>query len=103
MPICQSLESTQPSFVALDFKAAVSGYSHDLPSQMIDVVDVAWAFDNPFSHKTYILVAQNAMYIPSMGHNLIAPIIMHEAGLEVNEQAKCSAVDPLISQTSQHF
>ena len=81
-------------------QASVSGYSPDLPSQMIDIVDVAWAFDDPFTHKTYILVARNALHIPSMDHNLIAPMIMREAGLIVDEQAKRSAECPSVEHHS---
>ena len=73
------------------FQAEVADYSLDLPSLKIDIVDVAWAYDDPFSQKTYLPVACNALYIPAMGHNLIASMILREAGLSVNEggQAQC--------------
>ncbi len=35
--------------------------------------------------KTYLLTFKNALYVPSMSHNLIPPFIMQEAGLIVND------------------
>ena len=35
--------------------------------------------------KTYILTLRNALHVPSMGHNLIPPFVMREAGLTVND------------------
>ncbi len=57
-------------------------------------------YDDPLALKTYLLVARNALFIPSMDHNLIAPIIMREAGLKVNEEAKRSADVPTIEHHS---
>ena len=39
----------------------------------------------PYSMKTYLLSIRNALYVPSMTHNLIPPFIMREAGLVVND------------------
>ena len=81
-------------------QAEVAAYSPDLPSRKIDVVDVAWAYDDPFTLKTYLLVARNALFIPAMDHNLIAPMILREAGLTVNEVAKRSAEIPSVEHHS---
>ena len=69
-------------------QAEAAAYSSDLPSRNIDIVDLAWAYDVPFSQKIYLLLPCNVLYILAMGHNLIALMILGEAGLSVNEEAK---------------
>ena len=81
-------------------QAEVADYSPDLPSQKIDIVDVAWAYDDPFSQKTYLFVACNALYIPAMGHNLIASMILQEAGLSGNEEVKHGVDAPTVNNHS---
>ena len=63
-------------------------------------MNVAWVYDDRFVHKTYLLVACNALSILSMGHNLIAPIILREAGLSVNKEVKCSRDTPTVKHHS---
>ena len=77
-------------------QAEVAAYSPDLPSRKIDIVDVAWAYNDPFLQRTYLLVAHNALYIPAMEHSSIAPVILREAGLSVNEDAKGSLDTPTV-------
>ncbi len=43
------------------------------------------AYDCPYTMKTYILTARNAVHIHSMSHNIIPPFVMYEAGLRVND------------------
>lgn len=74
--------------------ADVSGFTQELTCNKIPIVDAAVAYDCPYSLKTYLLVMKNALYVPSMGHNLIPPFIMREAGLQVNETAKIHATNP---------
>ena len=51
----------------------------------VPIVDVAIAYDYPYSGITYILIIKNALYITSMNNNLVPPFIMREAGLIVND------------------
>ena len=62
----------------------------------VHIVDAAIAYDCPFSGQTFMLVIRNALYVPSMEHNLIPPFIMREAGMEVNECPKIHCDDPTI-------
>jgi len=51
----------------------------------VPIVDAAVAYDCPYTGETYLLIMRNALYVPSMDHNLIPPFIMREAGLTVND------------------
>ena len=44
--------------------ADVAAYSPDLPSRKIKIFDVALAYDDPYTSKTYLLVMRNALHIP---------------------------------------
>ena len=41
-----------------------------------------------------ILVIQNALYVPSMQHNLLPPFVLRKAGVKVNETPKIHVADP---------
>ena len=74
--------------------ATVTPFSGTLPSMdKVEIVDVAMAYDDPITTRTSILVMRNALYIPSMGHNLIPPFIMREASLYVDETPKFQLAD----------
>ena len=66
----------------------------------VPIVDAAIAYDCPYTHKTYILMARNALYVPTLTNNLIPPFIMREAGLEVNDKPKIHCDDPSIEDHS---
>ena len=69
--------------------ATVTPFSATLPvMEKVEIVDVAMAFDDPISTQTYILIMRNALHIPSMGHNLLPPFMLREAGLQVDETPK---------------
>ena len=69
--------------------AEVSGFTQDIGVlSKVPLIDAALAYDCPIDGKTYILVARNALYVPSMDHNLIPPFIMREANLIVNDVPK---------------
>ena len=70
-------------------KADVRPFSNDCNKLVsIPIVDAAVAYDCPIRMKTYILAFRNALYIPSMTHNLIPPFVMREAGVCVNDVPK---------------
>ena len=69
--------------------ATVTPFSEDLPSmEMVEIVDVAMAYDDPVTLITTIFVMRNALYVPSMDYNLVPPFMMREAGLIVDETPK---------------
>ena len=68
----------------------------------VRIVDVAVAYDCPFSHKSYILLMRNALYVPELKMNLIPPFIMREGGLEVDECPKSQAQVPTVSNHSMY-
>ena len=57
------------------------------------LVDGALMYDCPYSGKSYILLVQNAIHVPSMDNNVIPPFMMREAGIMVNEKAKIHTDD----------
>ena len=69
--------------------ATITPFSSTLPLiDMVEILDVAMAYDDPINLKTMILIMRNAVYVPAMDHNLIPPLIIHEAGLVVDETLK---------------
>ena len=42
----------------------------------VPIVDTAIAYDCSYTHKTYLLVARNILFMPSMKNNLIPPFIL---------------------------
>ena len=66
----------------------------------VPIRDMALAYDCPYKRKTFLLIAKNALYVPSMHHNLIPPFIMEEAGLEVDEKPKIHSRDLQVSNHS---
>ena len=59
--------------------------------------------DCSISGKSYVLLIQNALYVPSMSNNLIAPFIMREAGIDVSDIAKIHVKEPNVENHSIHF
>ena len=67
------------------------------------LVDGALLYDCPYSGKSYILVVQNAIHVPSMDNNHIPPFMMREARIVVNEKAKIHMDNPKDSDHSITF
>ena len=75
--------------------ADVNAFSSDVGKMSsVPIVDAAIAYDCPFSGRTILMVASNALYVDSMDHNLVPPFIMRKAGLEVDEQVKTHTLQP---------
>jgi len=62
----------------------------------VPIVDAALSYDCPYSYKTFILVVRNALYIPSMDHNLLPPFILREAGVQCNDVPKIHVDTPTV-------
>ena len=80
--------------------ADVHGYSDAVASLKIPICDAAIAYDDPYTHKTYILVARNVLHVPDNEHNLMPLFLAREAGLVVNEQPKRQSDSPTIDHHS---
>ena len=46
-------------------------------AKQVPIVDAAIAYDCPHTHKTYLLLTRNALYVPTLEHNLIPPFIFN--------------------------
>ena len=81
--------------------ATVTPFSSNLPTMdMVEIGDVAIAYDDPISLQTYLLVMRNALLIPSMDHNLIPPFLLRMAGLQVDETPKHQLALPTVDNHS---
>ena len=72
----------------------VSPFTPDYKPIKVEVVNAVMQYDSPLDGREYMLVIQNALYVPSMSNNLIPPFIMRENGIIVNECAKIHCEDP---------
>ena len=77
-------------------KVDVSPFTPDYKPLTIPLVDAMVKYDNPYNGKTYILVLRNALYAPSMDHNLIPPFMLREMGVTVNDVPKIHKDDPTV-------
>jgi hypothetical protein len=66
--------------------ATVIPFSQNLPTmEMVEIGDIAIAYDDPISLQTYPLVIRNALMIPTMDHILLPLFLLRLAGLQVDE------------------
>ena len=72
-------------------------------STNIPIVDGALSYECPYTGKTYVLIARNALYIKHLRNNLIPPFIMREGGLTVSEKPKIHCNDPSVEDHSITF
>jgi hypothetical protein len=56
------------------------------------VVDAAMRYDRDW--RLYILLIRNALYVPSLDHNLMPPFMMREAGVILKDTPKTQLDDP---------
>jgi hypothetical protein len=77
--------------------ATVTPFSSNLPMMnMVEIDDVAIAYNDTISLQTCLLVMRNALLIPMMDHNLIPPFLIQLAGLQVDETPKHQLALPTI-------
>ena len=74
----------------------------------VPIVDGVITYDFKHSHKIYMLIIRNALYIPTMQHNLIPLFLMRAGGMIVNDITKIhcnynTPSDPFISFESNDF
>ena len=82
----------------------VQPFSSDLGmATNVPIVDGALAYDCPYTGQMYILLARNALHIPSMDHNLLPPFIMRAGGVKVNDVPKIHCESPEIEDHSISF
>ena len=86
-----------------DRKVRVNGFTSELVSKTVDVVDAAVAYECEFTGKVLIMVIRNVLYIKEMKNNLLSPFIMRLAGLEVNYQPKFMTRNPTTKHHSVYF
>ena len=67
------------------------GVAKDVP-----IVDGALPCDHPYVGIVYVLVINNSLHVPSMGHNLIPPFVMRSGGVVVNDVPKLQCEDPAV-------
>ena len=61
----------------------------------VTIVDALIVYHCQYSNQTYILSILNALYIPTMQHNLIPPFLMRAGGVVVNCIPKIHFKDPM--------
>ncbi len=91
--------------------ATVTPFSSNLPTMdMVEIGDVAIAYNDPISLQTYLLVMRNALLIPTMDPNLIPPFLIRLVGLQVDETPKHQLAFPTVdnhaiydSETGMHI
>jgi hypothetical protein len=81
----------------------VSPFTPDYKSMQIKVVDAAVQYDCPYTGTSYISVLRNAFHVPLMRHNLLPPLILQQAGLNVKEVPKIHVNEPTIADHSITF
>eukprot|EP00957_Ditylum_brightwellii_P054990 4168206-Ditylum_brightwellii.AAC.1 len=59
----------------------VNPFTPDYDTIRVKLVDTALKYDCPHEDKSYILLARNALHVPSMDHNLKPPFMLREAGI----------------------
>eukprot|EP00957_Ditylum_brightwellii_P016835 1268714-Ditylum_brightwellii.AAC.1 len=60
----------------------------------VKLVDASLKYDCPHEDKLYILLARNALHVPSIDHNSIPPFMLREAGITVIQTPKINKENP---------
>jgi hypothetical protein len=83
--------------------ADVNPFTPDYNSMLMSIVDAAVRYDCPYDGQTHMLVAGNALLVPSMRNNLMPPFVMREAGIKVNNAPKTQTTEPTKKDHSMYF
>jgi hypothetical protein len=68
----------------------------------VPIVDAAITYDCHYTHKSWLLIVRNVLYVESMDTNLIPPFILREAGLIVNDKPKIHCDNPTVDDHTRH-
>ena len=79
-----------------DITAVVNAFTDNVGTIQVPIVDALIVYEDEITGNIYYLIAQNALYVKSMQHNLIPLFIMREAGLIVNERAKIHTIPDIV-------
>lgn len=69
----------------------------------VPVVDAAIKWEDLLNGDVHYLLVKNALYAPSMEHNLIHPFVMREAGIIVNDIPKIHVRNPQVKDHGIYF
>ena len=71
----------------------INPFTPDYKSMQVPMVDAAVKYDCPYTGRPYILVIRNALYVPSMQHNLLPPLALREVGIDLCDVPKIQVKD----------
>ena len=73
-------------------------FTPDYKPISVELVDAALKYECPYSGKVKILIIRRGLYVPSMTHSLLPPLMLREAGIDINEVPKIHVT----STTEEH-
>ena len=59
-------------------------------------MDGTIVYECPYTGEIYVLIVRNALHIPHLINNLIAPFVISSAGVTLNDTPKIHSKDPTI-------
>lgn len=100
---CIDLDSHANIFVAgsdtyvlahWDKTADVQAFIPDTAPMAIPIVDCAFVWECTRPGERVVLIATNALHIPTMDHSLVPPFMLQAAGVEVANAPKINVKNP---------
>ena len=83
--------------------ADVQAFTPDIKPMAIPIVDCAFVWECTKTGRRVVLIATNALHVPTMDHSLVPPFMLREAGVEVADVPKIHAKDPDETTHSLHW
>ena len=80
-----------------DKMVEVNAFTPEHATIKASLVGAALQYDSPYDGKSYILIIQNGIQVPSMANNLIPPFLMRGVGVAVNDKPKIHTEDPTVN------